>query len=119
MLGRLPKESVAAMVFRVPVRGDRGGVALAFAGDFVRGEPIQAAREIEVLGRCFSRRHLHGRAYGIESDIRDDNFMRAGRQTGQDEAAGVVGERAHSERGHVDARALEQIAGGDVRDVAA
>jgi hypothetical protein len=42
--------------------------------------------------------------------------MRAGGQIGEDVAAGVVGERGAAEGGDLDARALEEVAGGDVGD---
>ena len=51
---------------------------------------------------------------GIKARVGHDDFVRAGRQTGQHVAAGVVGQGAHSELRHDDPGPFEEIAGGAV-----
>ena len=98
--------------------GDGGGTALAFAGDGERIEFVDTGGEVEI--------ERGGRAIGngdrgaarIEAEISDDDLVDAGGKRGQDVAAGVVGEGAEAERGDGDLRALEEIAGAEVGDVA-
>ena len=98
--------------------GDGGSAALAFAGD---GECIQfvdTGGEVELARGGGAIGNGDRGAARIEAEISDDYFLGAGGKRGQDVAAGGIGEGAEAERGDGDLRALEEIAGGDVGNVA-
>ena len=105
-------------VFGVALRGDGGGTALALAGDFEGVEFVDDTGQVEVARGAGGVGDGDSGARRIEADIGDDDLVRAGGERREDVAAGIVGERGEAERRNLDAGALEEIAGGDVGDVA-
>ena len=105
-------------VVGIPIRGDGGGVALALAGDLEGVELVDAGREIEVAHGALADGGGDNGARGVEADVGDNELMRAGGHAGEGVEAGVVGQRAEPERRDFHARALEQVAGREVGDVA-
>ena len=98
--------------------GDGGGTALALAGDGERIEFVDTGGEVEIARGGGGVGDGDRGADGIETEVGDDDLVGASGKRGQDVAAGVIGEGAEAECGDGDLRALEEIAGGDVGDVA-
>ena len=105
-------------VFGVALRGDGGGPALALTGDFEGVEFVDDAGEVEIARGAGGVVDGDGGARRIEADVGDDDLVRAGRERRENVAAGIVGEGAEAEGRDGDLRALEEITGGDIGDVA-
>ena len=105
-------------VFGVACGGDGGGAALPLAGDFEGVEFVDARGEIEVADGGLIGGDGDGGARGVEAGVGDDEFVGAGGDCRQEVAAGVVDEGGDAERGNFDAGALQEVAGGEIGDVA-
>ena len=105
-------------VLGVALRGDGGGTALALTGDLEGLEGVDDARQVEIARGGAGVVDGDRGANGVEADVGDDDLVGAGRKRGEDVAAGVVGEGDEAEGRDGDLGAFEEIAGGDVRDVA-
>ena len=100
-------------------RGGEGRrVALALALHFELFEFVDARGEIEITRRGLVGGDGDGGTLAIEAEVGNDEFVGAGGDGRQDVAAGLVDEGGDAERGNFDAGALQEVAGGEIGDVA-
>jgi hypothetical protein len=100
----------------IALRRDRRRRALALSAHLERVQGVDAGGEIEITHGTLPGSDCHLRAGGIEPDVRNSHFMRAGRDTRQDVAPGFVRQGAQAQLRHFDARPLEEIARGAIAD---
>ena len=98
--------------------GEGRGIALTFALHFELFEFVDARGEIEIPRRSLVGGDGDGGARGVEAGVGDDEFVAAGGDGRQDVAAGFVHEGGDAEGGDFDAGTLQEVAGGEIGDVA-
>ena len=103
-------------IVRVALFGDLRGVALALAGDLEGVEFVDAAREIEVARGADACGDDHCLPHAVESEVGDDELMRADGHAIERVATGVISERGKVAGGDGDGSAFETVARRAVRD---
>jgi hypothetical protein len=103
-------------VGRVALGGQRGRVALAFAGDRERVEPVDRRGEVEAPGGGCRAGDGHRPTGRVETEITGDQLVGAVGDVHQHVAARGVGEGGQAEPGYFDPRAFEEVAGRGVTD---